>query len=240
MHPPHLSLFARNAIFALLITLIITGTVVYAINYLNQQRVAELNTIEDQLSTDTLSVETQYSLIENAPCQDFVTGSSTEDDTLSQEVSNVGDQLSFAENKLSDTDPQVIQLKEQYTLLEIRDYLLTEQLAQTCHITPVIVLYFYTNDKSCADQCGRAGYALSYLHQTYPALRVYSFDYNLNLGALKTLETIEKVQAPFPAFVINHQLYNGFTNLTDFEKNLPPSLLATSTATTTKAVTKIK
>ena len=238
MQPPHISLFARNAIIAFLITLIIAGTVIYAINYLNQQRLAELNTIEDQLSTDTLSVETQYSLIANAPCQDFVTGSSTEDDTLSQEVSNVGDQLAFAENKLSGTDPQVIQLKEQYTLLEIRDYLLTEQLAQTCHITPVIVLYFYSNNNDCTDQCERAGYALSYLHQTYPALRVYSFDYNLNLGALKTLETIEKVKAPFPAFVINHRLYNGFTSLTDFEKNLPPSLLATSTATTTKTAVK--
>ena len=105
MRPPQLSLFARNAILAFVITLLIVGTVVYAINYLNQQRVAELNTIEDQLSTDTLSVETQYALIENAPCEDFVTGSSTEDTALSQEVSNVGDQLSFAENKLGDTDP---------------------------------------------------------------------------------------------------------------------------------------
>jgi hypothetical protein len=231
---PHISLLTRNAIIALLITLVITGTVVYAINYLNQQRVAELNTIEDQLSTDTLSVETQYALIADAPCQDFVTGSSTEDTTLSQEVSNVGDQLSFAEGKLSATDPEVIQLKEQYTLLEIRDYLLTEQLAKTCNIKPVIVLYFYTNDNSCTSECDRAGYALSYLHQTYPALRVYSFDYNLNLGALKTLESIEKVQAPFPAFVIDHVQYNGFTDLTDFEKNFPPSLFATSTATSTK------
>ncbi|MDR3546782.1 MAG: hypothetical protein P4M11_00660 [Candidatus Pacebacteria bacterium] len=232
MKAPHISLFARNAIIAFLITLVITGTVIYAINYLNQQRLAELNTIEDQLSTDTLSIETQYALIEDAPCQDFVTGSSTEDTALSQEVSNVGDQLSFAEDKLGDTDPQVIQLKEQYTLLEIRDYLLTEDIAKTCHVSPTVVLYFYSNDSSCTNECDRAGYALSYLHQTYPSLRVYSFDYNLNLGALKTLESIEKVKSPFPAFVINHKVYNGFTNLTDFEKNFPSSLFATSTATT--------
>jgi hypothetical protein len=230
----HLSLFARNALLALVITLLITGTVVYAINYLNQQRVAELNTIEDQLSTDTLSVETQYSLLENAPCQDFITGSSTEDTQLSQEVSGLGDQLSYAQERLGQTDPQVIQLKNEYTLLEIQDYLLTQRISETCHVNPTIVLYFYSNEPGiCTDECNRAGYALSYLHQTYPGLRVYSFDYNLDLAALKTLESIEKVQSKFPAFVINHQVYYGFTSLDDFEKDFPQSLFATSTATST-------
>ena len=227
-----MSILTRNIIISLVITAALIGTIVFALNYLNQQRVAELNTIEDQLSTDTLSVETQYSLIENAPCGDFTDGSSTEDTILSQEVSQIGDQLSYTENKLGTNDPQVIQLKDQYTLLEIRDYLLTEQLAKTCNLHPTIVLYFYSNASDCTDECDRAGYALSYLHQTYPSLRVYSFDYNLNLGALKTLEQIEKVQPPFPAFVINHKLYSGFTSLSDFEKDFPAALFATSTATT--------
>jgi hypothetical protein len=235
-----MSILTRNIIISLIITIALIGTVVYAINYLNQQRVAELNTIEDQLSTDTLSVETQYALIADAPCSDFTNGSSTEDTQLSQEVSDIGDQLTFAEDKLGDTDPQVVQLKDQYTLLEIRDYLLTEQLSQTCHLTPTTVLYFYTNTGNCTNECDRASYALSYLHQTYPELRVYSFDYNLNLGALKTLESIEKVQPSFPAFVINHKQYNGFTSLDDFEKDFPPSLFATSTATSTDTDTGIK
>ena len=228
-----MSVLTRNIIISLVITVLLIGTIVYAINYLNQQRVAELKTIEDQLSTDTLSVETQYSLLENAPCEDFTTGSSTEDTRLSQEVSDIGDKLSYTENKLGSKDPQVIQLKNQYTLLEIRDYLLTQQLAKTCNLHPTIVLYFYTNTDECKDVCDRAGYALSYLHQTYPALRVYSFDYNLNLGALKTLEDIEKVHTPFPAFIISHKQYNGFTTVDDFEKNLPSSLFATSTPVST-------
>jgi hypothetical protein len=228
-----MSILTRNIIISLLITAALIGTVVYAINYLNQQRVAELNTIEDQLSTDTLSVETQFALLADAPCSDFTqsNSSSTEDTQLSQEVSDIGDQLTFAESKLGDNDPQVLQLKDQYTLLEIRDYLLTQQLSQTCHLTPTTVLYFYSNTGNCTDECDRASAALSYLHQTYPGIRVYSFDYNLNLAALKTLESIEKVKPDFPAFVINHKQYNGFTDLTAFEQDFPPSLFATSTAT---------
>jgi hypothetical protein len=121
--------------------------------------------------------------------------------------------------------------------LEIRDYLLTQRLTQTCHVTPTVALYFYSNEPgSCAD-CDRASYALSYLHQTYPALRVYSFDYNLNLGALKTLIEVEKVKPEFPAFVVNGTLSYGFTNLDDFEKLFPKNLFATSTASSTAATT---
>jgi hypothetical protein len=233
-----MSILTRNIILSLIITLAIIGTIVYALHYLDEQRVVQLNTIENQLSTDTLSIETQYSLLENAPCSDFTVGSSTEDTLLSQEVSDLGEKLSYTEQRLGETDPQVIQLKQEYELLEIRDYILTERLAATCHLNPTIVLYFYSNTGNCQNTCERAGYALSYLDQTYPNLRVYSFDYNLNLGALKTLESIEKVQPQFPAFVINHKPYYGFTDLNTFEKNFPPALFATSTATTTKSSKK--
>jgi hypothetical protein len=235
-----MSILTRNIIISLVITIVLIGTVVYAINYLNQQRVAQLNTIEDQLSTDTLSVETQYALLENAPCEDFTDGSSTDDTALSQEVSMIGDELSFTENKLGSTNPQVLQLKNQYTLLEIRDYLLTEQLSKTCKLNPTIVLYFYTNNGACTSLCDKASTDLSYLRQTYPSIRVYSFDYNLNLGALKTLESIEKVKPTFPAFVIGHKQYYGYTTLSDFEQNLPASLFATSTAATSTQSNKIK
>ncbi len=236
-----MSILTRNIIISLVITVVLIGTVVYAINYLNQQRVAQLNTIEDQLSTDTLSVETQYALLENAPCSDFTNGSSTEDTLLSQEVSSLGDKLSYTESKLGSTDPQVLQLKDQYTLLEIRDYLLTEQLSKTCNLKPTIVLYFYSNNTgSCNTECDQASADLQYLRQTYPSIRVYSFDYNLDLAALKTLETVEKVRPTFPAFVINNKQYYGYTSLSDFEKDFPPSLFATSTTASTTAITAKK
>lgn len=228
------SLLARNVIISLLITALLIGTVVYAINYLNGQRVAQLSALQDQLSTDTLSIETQFALLESAPCEDITDGN-----TLSQEVSDLGDRLSVAENQLGSTNAQVVQLKKQYTLLQIRDYLLTQRLTQTCGIKPTVVLYFYSNKPgSCAD-CDRASYALSYLHNLNPELRVYSFDYDLDLAALDTLETVEKIQPNFPAFVINGKRSYGFTKLDDFELLFPKDFFATSTATST-ATTTIK
>lgn len=217
-----MSLVARNALIALLITIVLAGTVAYAIDYLNRARVAELSTIEDQLSIDTLSLDTQFSLLEAAPCD-----SAASSTTLTGELGDLGSRLSYAENQLGTDNVQVIRLKEQYSLLEIRDYLITKQLAAACGTKPVTVLYFYSNSGDCSD-CDRAGYALSYLRNTYPSLRVYSFDYNLNLGALKTLITVLKVQDSFPAFVINGKHYYGFTSLDDLEKEFPKGALAST------------
>jgi len=224
-----MSLGTRNALLALVITLAIIGTIVYAINYLDQQRIRELDAIQSQLATDTLSIETQFSLLENAPCEDLSIGTD-----LTQEVSSLGDRLGAAEARLGSNNPEVLRLKKQYTLLQIRDYILTQRIAATCDIEPVTALYFYSNEEGACESCDRASYALSYLRQAYPALRVYSFDYNLDLGALKTLIAVEKVEEEFPAFVIEGRRSYGFTDLETFQELFPEDLFATSTATSTE------
>jgi hypothetical protein len=220
-----MSLVARNALIALGITIVLAGTIAYAISYLNRARITELSAIEDRLSIDILSIDTQFSLLEEAPCDSAATST-----TLTSELGDLGNRLSYAEDQLGNDNSQVIRLKEQYSLLEIRDYLITKQLAAACGIKPVTVLYFYSNAGDCSD-CDKAGYALSYLRDTYPALRVYSFDYNLDLGALKTLTTVLKVRNSLPAFIINGTHSYGFTSLSDLEKQFPKNSLASTTRT---------
>lgn len=223
-----MSLATRNILIALLITGIITGTLIYAVNYLNNARISELNAVQHQLSIDSLSLETQFSLLETAPCDSLA--SST---ILTSELTDLGSRLTYMENQLGTENPQVIQIKEQYSLLEIRDYLITKRLAAACKVKPITVLYFYSKKGDCAD-CDRANYALSYLRDQYPDLRVYSFDYNLDLGALKTLITVDKVGENLPAFIINGKYYSGFTSLEDFKKLFPKGTFGTSTPTTIK------
>lgn len=222
-----MTLVARNALIALGITLVLAGTVAYAVNYLNNARITELSRMEDQLATDTLSLDTQFSLLEAAPCDSVASTT-----TLISSLSDLGNRLSYAEEQLGSDNAQVLHLKEQYSLLEIRDYMIAKKLSAACGTKPVTVLYFYSNAGDCSD-CNKAGYTLSYLHNTYPQLRVYSFDYNLDLGALKTFIAINKVHGPLPAFVINGKESNGFTTPDEFEKRFPKGALATTTASTT-------
>jgi hypothetical protein len=222
-----MSLVTRNALIALGITIAIIATVVVAIDYLNRERLADLSAIEDQISIDTLSLDTQFSLLEVAPC-----GSVASSTNVTEELTGLGDQLSSAESQLGSGNAQVIRLKDEYSLLEIRDYLVTQELATACGTHPVTVLYFFSNAGNCSD-CDRAGYALSYLRSTYPNLRVYSFDYNLDLGALQTLIGLDNVKNNLPAFIINNKPYYGFTDLATLEAQFPRGTLATSTATST-------
>lgn len=220
-----MSLVTKNALLALLVTVLIIGTVFYAIEYLDRRRTAEISSIANQLATDTLSLETQFSLLEDAPCETLGKGG------LLSELSDLGDRLSFTEERLGSDDAEVIELKKQYTLLEIREYLLTKRLATACKLHPVTVLYFYANGEDC-ETCDRAGYALSYLRETYPSLRIYSFDYNLELGALATLVTVEKIEKNLPAFVIQGNTHYGFTGVDELKNWLPEELLETAASTT--------
>ena len=224
-----MSFATRNALVALLVTIAIASSVIYAVRYLDRQRVAQLSELQTRLATDTLSVETQFALLEEASCEDI-----SEGNTLSSEMANLGERLSFAESQLGSRNDQVIELKKQYTLVQIRDYLLTKQLGEKCDVDSTVVLYFYSNEPGDCENCDRASTALSYLHQTNPDLRVYSFDYNLDLGALKTLVAVEKVKPEFPAFIINGKQVYGFEDIEAFKLYFPKNFFATSTATSTR------
>lgn len=223
-----MSFTIRQALLALVITIVLVGTIVYAVNYLDRQRVAQLNELQTRLQTDTLSVETQFALLEEASCSAV-----TEGNTLSQEMSSLGERLSTAESSLGSENRQVLELKKQYTLLQIRDYLLTKRLSENCDIDPIVALYFYSNEPGACEDCDRAAYGLAYLHELNPSLRVYAFDYNLDLGALKTLIAVEDVEPEFPAFIIEGDSVYGFEDVENFMEYFPKDFFATSTASST-------
>lgn len=213
----------KNAFFAFLITAAIFATGFWTSSTLNTLRFNEIRDIEARIGIDTLSLETQFDLLANLSCKEI-----NENSVLSTELNNLAERLDFTENQLGTNNSTVIQLKRQYSLLEIKDYLLMQQVANKCGLKPVFVLYFYSNKGDC-EKCDSAGRVLTYLRETYPKLRVYSFDFNLDLGALGTLISINKIKNEPPAFVINGKAHYGLSDLESIEKILPMDQLATST-----------
>ena len=110
-----------------------------------------------------------------------------------------------------------------------------QRIAEKCRLDPVFILYFYSNKGDC-DDCENQGYVLTALSRQYPQLRVYSFDYNLGVGALQTLISIHDVQNELPALVINNKVYYGFHNVEDIEKILPQLATLEKSATSTTPV----
>lgn len=95
-----------------------------------------------------------------------------------------------------------------------------KKIAEKCKSSPLSILYFYSNTGNCPD-CEKEGYVLTRIRQDYPSVRVYAFDYNLELSALQTLISINKIENKLPALMINEDVYYGFQDVLDLEKNIP-------------------
>jgi hypothetical protein len=221
----------QKYIIAFGITAAIFGTAFYIATKLDNARIEEIRATEQSISIDLSSSETQFELLGSLDCS--MIGQSP---VLSDELNSLAERLSYEENSLGTANPDVVQLKQQYSLLEIKDYVLMQEISQKCKLKPVYILYFYSNAGDCSD-CSRAGDILTYLREQYPDLRVYSFDYHLDLSALKTLISLNKVAPNLPAFIINGRppIY-GFRDLAGMESLIPElkNLASTTSATSTQ------
>ncbi|MFM2414386.1 MAG: hypothetical protein RI911_79 [Candidatus Parcubacteria bacterium] len=202
-------------ITAFLITASLFGTALYISNTINDARLENIRAIQENIAIDILSLETQFQLLQELSCKDI-----KENSVLSRELANLSSRLSYTEGQLGADNPEVIRLKRQYSLLEIKDMLLMKRVAAKCKLDPIFILYFYGSEKTCED-CVRQGHVLTALSEKYPRLRIYSFDYHLDVPALQTLIKQSGISTPLPALVINDQAINGFTSVEAVEKLIP-------------------
>jgi len=186
--------------------------------------------MQNRVSIDILSSETQFALLSESSCE------TVGDTSLSKDLDSLGAKLSYAEVNLNSNKEDVQWLKKNYSLLEIKDYVLMKKLSERCEIKPVYILYFYSNETGACLDCQKEGIVLTELRKKYPGLRVYSFEYDLDLAALKTLESLYNVQPELPAIVIHKRVEYGWKSVEDMEKIMPE--LATLTGTTTETVIK--
>lgn len=224
---------SRKYIFTFVLTATIFATAFFASSFFSDKRVENVKEIQDNISIDILSSETQFDLLKEVSC------SNVNESMLSPQLSEIGDKLSKTESDRGADDADVLYLKKYYTLLEVKDYLLSKQFVAKCGAAkkPVSIIYFYSNKGDCQD-CQREGYVLTRLKEKYPDLRVYSFDYNLDLSVVDSMKRIYKITSGLPALVIEDKTYIGFKSVEELEELLPDTLKTSETATSTATSTK--
>lgn len=218
--------------FTFFVTTAIFATAFFASNFFSQKRVESVKFIQDSIAIDILASETQFDLLKEVSCQNV------SESMLSPELNALGDKLSHTESERGEKDETVIYLKKYYSLLQVKDYLLSKKLAEKCGSKKkqVFIIYFYSNKGTCAD-CQKEGYVLTRLKEKYPELRVYSFDYDLSLSVIDSLKAIYRINpSPLPALVIEDTKYTGYKSIEELEALLPDTLKEVSlvTATTTE------
>src|SRR3989344_3400208 len=110
---------------AFAITALIFGTALYVSNYFNNLRVAEIREAQDNISIDILSIETQFDLLAEQSCRDI-----SENSVLSTELRSIAERLSYLETQTSVDEDELMGLKRYYTLLQIKDLLLMQRVAE--------------------------------------------------------------------------------------------------------------
>jgi len=203
----------KKHLFILFATSVIFLSGFFLSSFLVEKKIIALSSIQDNLRIDILSLETQFSILTQAPCENL------NESTLTKELYDISRKLTSIENTLGPDNPDFLRLKKFYSILEIKHWLLLKKAAKDCNLDLVSIIYFYSDKKNCPD-CEDQGYILTHLRKTYPFLRIYSFDYDLRLSALKTLKSIYSLKKDLPIMIVNDNVYYGFKTKEELEEIL--------------------
>src|SRR5258708_7154283 len=115
----------KKYLIVLLITVGLFFTASYISNYFGNKKIQELKSIQDNISIDILSSETQFSLLSELSCK------SISDSVLSGQLDELGRKLEWEQQNLGATE-EVSYLKKYYSLLEIKDFFLMKNISSLC------------------------------------------------------------------------------------------------------------
>lgn len=201
----------KKYLIVFLITICLFLTASYVSSYFSNKKVDQIKSIQDSIAINILSSETQFSLLQESSCKNVSAGS-----MLSGELDELGRKLQWGQDNLSDLN-EISYLKKYYSLLQIKDYLLMKKISASCNVKSAFILYFYTTKEYCSE-CEKEGLVLSSLRDKYPELRVYSFDYAIDLSAVKSLLKIYKIKdTELPALILNDNLLTGFHTIEELD-----------------------
>ncbi len=229
----------KKYLIVFLITVCLFLTASYVSNYFGGKKIDQIKSIQDKISVDILSSETEYSLLSDLSCK------TVSDSVLSAELEELGRKLEWSEINIGTTD-EVNYLRKYYALLEIKDYLLVKKISARCGVKAAFILFFYPRVDNCID-CDKQRVVLSTLREKYPELRVYAFDYSTDLSAVKAMLHIYKIEnLKDTAVVIDDDVFTGFQSIDILETRVKESFKlqekqtdikskTTTTTTTTKA-----
>ncbi|KKQ07342.1 MAG: hypothetical protein US18_C0019G0007 [Parcubacteria group bacterium GW2011_GWB1_36_5] len=200
----------KKYLIVFLITVSLFLTAGYLSNYFGNRKINQLKLIQDKIAIDILSSETQFSLLSELSCKNI------SDSVYSPELGELGNKLEWSQNNLGATE-EVSYLRKYYSLLQIKDYLLAKKIFTRCNVKSAFILYFYTTFDNC-NLCQKQGIVLTSLREKYPELKVYSFDYSIDLSAVKAMLQIYKIKdTELPALVIDDDVLTGFHPMDELE-----------------------
>jgi len=111
-------------------------------------------------------------------------------------------------------------LKRDYTLAQIRYWLLAKKTKEVCGEDIVTILYFFSDDKECS-QCDEQAFVLTYLKKKFKdKLLIFSFDSQFSQEPMIDLLKNTYDISTYPAIVIEGEKYEELTKIESVLENI--------------------
>ncbi len=176
---------------------------------------ASIINIQDSTKNEILTLETINLIQEQNSCESYSL------DLVSEKLDYLGELITILETKKGKKDPEVLEMKKLYSILEIRHYVLTREQNEYCAKNISTFMFFYSNDKDCNDEVEKKSFILSYLRKKYQTkVRVYAFDNDLDSDLIKVLKEKYKVERCSTIILNENKITTKIDNSEDLEKFL--------------------
>jgi hypothetical protein len=138
---------------------------------------------------------------------------------LTEDKARLGKELDVLEKNLGSENSVVKEMKSDYTLLSIRQWLLVRRFKKECKSDLNIILFFYSNKKN-KEESEAQGYVLDYIYRKYhDKVVIYALEIEQDTPALNTVKDIYGIETA-PALVINEKVFKGLLKSWEIEKEL--------------------
>lgn len=200
----HLTAFAITALIFVLGLLIGLS--------LTSERIKFTENFARQQKADYDSLQLQYLYLQKGSCPVL-------EKTLEQNIRELEDNRARLEEFIKDSDKDDFKLAErEYTLSEIRYWLLAKQSKVDCGSDTVSVLYFYSDVEGECEDCSAQGTILDFLKDKFKdRLLIFSLDINTEDPMLNILKETKKVDK-LPALIVEEDKYSGLIKTEELKK----------------------
>lgn len=209
-------------VVSFVIALLVFAAGVLVGNMLNSKLLEDLQQRFDSLRVQTQETELLLLLTQQVPsanesvregvCKIYI-GQLERFDT---ETFEFGKKLTLLQSKQGFDDPSVVGTRRDYSSLELRDFLLINEVNSICTEKLNTAIYFYSH--SNCSTCNRQGEELTNLKNENPLKNmIYSFDVDYDIPSINLLKAQYSV-SELPAVIINGKKLEGFTPLEELRK----------------------
>ncbi len=204
------------ASFAVATLLLIIG--IFVGNHIAETKISNIKQMESDMQFDIMSMEIQDLLFTQNPCYAIPI-------QLEEGLKDTSLKISFMEDQLGKADERVINLKKDYSLLQIKHYIIMNTRKEKCGLNYGTILFFYSNKKEKIADSEKQGYVLDSIRRQYQVenVKIYSLDMDLDLYVIDELAGFYDI-SDIPAMVINNRTFIGFKSRDEVERVLNLSI----------------